>query len=473
MTIRTRLALWYSGLLTLIIIIFSIAVISVSRVTTLQAVDQWLAQVADTVIANIEIETTSAQVDDVSLRSVDNLHTPGLSIQLWHIANSRTGQHHAPVTLFDSEAFNYTSTSLNVTALLATEPQYDIITINNVAERVLTRPIYTDTGIHYGVVQVSTPIQSLTLSNSQLLLIIVISALICIIFSIVLGISLSRHLLKPVNAITHAAATIVDAEDLSTRLDWQGPKDELGELAEVFNHMMARLERLFNVQQRFIGDVSHELRTPLTSILGNLELMSLYGVEQDSMDAIQRETNRMNRMVNNLLLLTRADYGELELEFYPIDLHIIAKSVFDEAVIHAENRQLSIERLEPVEMVANGERLRQLIANLLHNAIKFTNDGGNVSLSVFKEQDAVIIEVRDTGIGVSQDNQKHIFDRFFQADTSRVHRDDTDGAGLGLSIVRWIVDAHQGSIDVQSDINQGTVFRVQLPNRNKAHKIIS
>jgi two-component system, OmpR family, sensor kinase len=469
MTIRTRLALWYSGLLTLLIITFSIAIITMSRVIILQTLDGWLAEIAAAVVTHIEI---NPEMDSVTFHADATLHTPGISFQLWQIANTHTGASMEPLAIYDSEKLisNASAYPLNAAGLHVSEPHFGSIPMNNILERVHTHPVYTAAGVLMGVVQVSTPIQSTLQSNRLLLLITLLAAVLCIGISIGLGIGLSRHLLKPVKAITAAAASIVDAQALSTRLDWQGPQDELGELTAVFNSMMERLEHLFTVQQRFVGDVSHELRTPLTSILGNLELISLYGVEQEALDAIQREAKRMKRMVDDLMLLTRADYGELELEFYSIDLDTIAIAVYEATVERLQDRNLSIimERVEPVSIVGNGERLRQLLANLLHNATKFTGDGGSVALAVYREDSQAIITVRDTGIGISAENQKHIFDRFFQADTARVYRDETDGAGLGLSIVRWIVDAHHGTIEVQSVVNEGTLFRVCLPLEMKA-----
>jgi signal transduction histidine kinase len=340
-------------------------------------------------------------------------------------------------------------------------------TINNVQNRVLVYPLRTESAFksRVGVILVATSIEEIIESNRNLIIITAISATICILVSIALGLWLSSHLLKPIKNIQQAAADVAEAEDLSTRLTWVGPIDELGELTEVFNHMMARLEHLFNVQRRFIGDVSHELRTPLTSILGNLELIQKYGFDQSSLDAIYRETLRMSRMVNDLLLLTRSDYGDLELDFYPIDLEELALTVYEEALNRAQKRNLSIsiKDIEPVQIIGNGERIRQLMSNLLHNAIKFTDDGGKIMFSVYRQGQDAIIEVQDTGIGISEEHIKRVFDRFFQADPSRIHHDESDGAGLGLSIVSWIVTSHNGTIDVKSTLGEGSRFRVRLP----------
>jgi signal transduction histidine kinase len=468
MTIRTRLALWYSGLLTLLIIVFSIAILIISRVTTLQMVDRWLGEVADTIVTYIEIEKDeTAAAELVRFNPVNMARTPGVAFQLWHTMNYQTGEVIAPSVIYDSLSFLGETIPLNPDALTASQTQYMSIATNNVLERVLTRPVYVggDTSRLLGVVQVSTPIQSIVRANRQLLFVILVTAGICIGLSITIGFVLSRHALKPVKILTEAAALRIAQQAHLTPLELQGARDEFGELSVVFNSMMARLEHIINVQKQFINNVSHEFRTPLASILGNIELMNTYGVEQVSIEAIQQDALRMNRMVNDLLLLTRADSGELKLEFYPIDLDAIAVAVFKATVNRTKKRDLSImmDKVQSVTIVGNGERIHQLISNLMHNATKFTPDGGMIVLSVYAQGKEAIIEVRDTGIGISAEDQQQIFDRFFQADESRQHWDDSDGAGLGLSIAQWIVNAHHGGIEVQSELGKGSLFRVRLP----------
>ena len=469
MRIRTKLTLWYSGLLTVIIVIFSIAVIMVSRVTITNTVDRWLANLAESVADEIEVGTdrhgNPSSDGGIAFHSDNILHTPGVSFQVWHIADVVTGEHHKPVPLYDSDIVLSASAPLHADGMVIERPVYGNITLNSIPERVVAWPVYTHHDVLFGIVQVSTPIQFLDSSNEQLIFVTLISALICILVSLRVGSWLADHMLKPVTVITDTAASIVDAEDLSTRLDWQGPNDELGELTTVFNNMLGRLDTLFKVQQRFIRDVSHELRTPLTSILGNLELMQLYGIEKTSIISIQRDAERLHKMVNDLLMLTRADYGEVALDFHTVDLDSIALHVYENMLERTQDRNLSIvmERVEPVEIVASGEHIRHALTNLLHNAIKFTDDGGKITLVVYSENDEAIIEVRDTGIGIASEEQGHIFDRFYQADSSRMHRDDSDGAGLGLSIVQWIVEAHQGKIEVESTLGEGTLIRMRLP----------
>jgi len=239
--------------------------------------------------------------------------------------------------------------------------------------------------------------------------------------------------------------------------------DELGRLTSVFNQMMGRLESLFSVQQRFVADVSHELRTPLTSIQGNLELIRRYGLDEESLIAMESETNRMSRLVNDLLMLARTDYGGVKVELYTTDLDTIVLEMFEQAKVLTKDRDLKIAmpQFEPVRIKGNSDRLRQLMLNLLSNAIKFTPDGGEIHIGLERINNRAVLWVKDTGIGIGDDDLTRIFDRFYQSDPARTHTGE--GFGLGLSISKWIVATHDGEIRVTSQQGEGTTFTVTFP----------
>lgn len=467
MTIRKRLALWYSGLVAIIIIILSLAVITISRVSILNTIDQFLLQSARdisrsvTVVPVGEFGALNAQM---MVRSGDVASSPGLSVQIWQTHDGSLPVE--PDLLYASADSRFLTDGLDPNMIGAAAPSFSSLTLRRIPARVATVPVNDPvSGQQIGVVQVATSIQSVQHANQSFLIVVLVAASISIVVSVMLSLWLSGRVLRPVDKITEAAASVARAEDLSTRLAWDGPRDELGRLANVFNHMMERLEHLFSVQQRFVGDVSHELRTPLTSILGNLELMERYGVDQDSLEAVHREADRMSRMVNDLLLLARADYGEIQIDLDPMELDPIVLDVFEQAHILKKDRDLRIElgRFESAYINGNVDRIRQLLLNLIANAIKFTPDGGAITVSVYTLRGEAVIEVRDTGIGITPDDQKRIFDRFFQADNSRQHRTDEDGAGLGLSIAHWIIQAHRGRVELQSTPGKGTRFLVYFP----------
>lgn len=466
MTIRTRLILWYSGLLTITIVILALVVITVSRVSVLGTIDQVLNQTSAAVMQNIsvvpvgEFGTLRSQV---VFRSDDIFRAPGVSVQVWQTSDDNGPIE--PLLIRASNSLTGANEPLDATALQTDVPVNRSVTLDTVPARVMTAPYFSARRTQMGVVQVATSIHAFEQANDALLIIIFVAASVTILVSMGMGIMMAGRALIPIERVTQAAASIVDAKDLSTRITWHGPNDELGQLIQMFNHMMQRLEHLFGIQQRFVGDVSHEMRTPLTSILGHLEIMQRYGVDQESLEAVHREAGRMTRMVNDLLMLARADNGELQVDLTVVDLDTVVLQVYEQAHILAKGRDLKIalERIEPVRIKGNLDRLKQLLLNLVSNAIKFTPDGGKVSLAVYAQNQQAVLDVTDTGMGINEADLKRIFDRFFQADHSRVHRNEHDGSGLGLSIVRWIVEAHGGKVDVFSRVGEGTLFRVQFP----------
>jgi signal transduction histidine kinase len=284
---------------------------------------------------------------------------------------------------------------------------------------------------------------------------------------------LARAALSPVGAIAKAARRITGG-DLSQRLPVARPKDEIGDLAATFNDVLSRLEgtlvdlkRALARQRRFAADASHELRTPLTSIHSNAQLLEEWGLRDEkigpeSVAAIKRESGRMRGLIEKLLELTRGDEGAA-LHLEPYDLAAVAEEAA-EAARAVANGQVTIEHpssAETVDAVFDTERLRQAISILLDNAVKYTPQGGRVTVRVTEKGDAVAVEVSDTGIGISDDQLPHVFERFYRADEAR----STEGSGLGLAIARQIVEDHGGSMRARSRPGKGSTFTIRVPRR--------
>jgi two-component system OmpR family sensor kinase len=284
---------------------------------------------------------------------------------------------------------------------------------------------------------------------------------------------LARAALSPVGAIAKAARRITGG-DLSQRLPVARPKDEIGDLAATFNDVLSRLEgtlvdlkRALARQRRFAADASHELRTPLTSIHSNAQLLEEWGLRDEkigpeSVAAIKRESGRMRGLIEELLELTRGDEGAA-LHLEPYDLAAVAEEAAGAARAVA-NGQVTIEHPSSegtVDAVFDTERLRQAISILLDNAVKYTPRGGRVTVGVTEEGDAVAVEVSDTGIGISDDQLPHVFERFYRADEAR----STEGSGLGLAIARQIVEDHGGSMRARSRPGKGSTFTIRIPRR--------
>jgi two-component system OmpR family sensor kinase len=439
-------------------------------------VDNSLMQTAGQVIQGarpFSIEQDDGIHTDVAFEPLDIFEASGIYVQIWQTWND--DEPIEPWHAAGSDSLENYHHPLDSNTVTATEPIYSYTMINGIPFRVFTCPIILQGDMVFGTVQVAASLQTVQKSVDRLLLIMTIGGIGSLTFAWLMGMMISRMALRPIQRVTQAAASIADTENLRTRLEWDGPQDEIGDMTTVFNHMLERLEHLFSVQQRFVADVSHELRTPLTAIRGNLDIIKRYGMDNESFEAIESEVARMSRMVNDLLLLARADYGDIKIDLFPVDLDTVISEVYREAKVLAKDRsvQIKIEDFQPVRVNGNTDRLKQLLLNLISNALKFTPDDGKISISLMEHDDRAIIEVRDTGVGIPPEALEHIFDRFYQVDTARTNVGG--GAGLGLAIAKWIVDAHGGSIRAQSEVGKGATFIISIPtfdaqSKMKSHK---
>ena len=464
MTLRSKLILWYSGLLGIILILFGLSLYGVTRWTLINTIDTSLVETADVVLQNSDTyslrEFSGEPEVRVRLPELDLSRAPGVLVQVWQLGSLHelTGQssnlanHHAPLddsVLMQGEAASGQDVFTNVQ-------------LNEGDYRVLTRLfIYQEQPY---ALQAATSLATVNKASRELIIIITVGMGVAMLGSIAMSMGFARRALTPIDRVTQAAARITATDDLKTRLEYDGPMDEIGRMNSVFNQMMNRLENLFHVQQRFVADVSHELRTPLTAIRGNLDLIKRYGSDQDSLEAMESEVERMSRLVSDLLLLARADYGGLKLDLEPLDLDTTVSEVYRDVRVLAQERNLTlrIHDFEPVRIKGDTDRLKQLLLNLISNAIKFTPEGGSITINLRRAFDDAIIEVIDTGIGIAAEDLPRVFDRFYQADPARVRKGE--GSGLGLSIAKWIVEAHGGHIEVTSDMGKGTTFTVFLPH---------
>lgn len=286
------------------------------------------------------------------------------------------------------------------------------------------------------------------------------------------GLLLANQALRPVDRITSAAEQIAKG-DLTERVPMPGSAaakmDEIGRLAATFNHMISRLQAAFERQKQFTSDASHELRTPLAVMRGDMEIALR---RERSPEEYQRvlssnleEIIRLTRLIEDLLMLARADSGRVELRCEPVDLNKLCQQMAEYITPLAQQRDqtLSYEASkEPITINADLQRIKQLLLNLLDNAIKYTPPGGNVTLGVKTEARFAVITVADTGRGIPAEDLPHIFERFFRRSSKTSDR-SASGFGLGLSIVKWIVDSHGGQIETNSQQGQGTTFIVKLP----------
>ncbi|MBC7870360.1 MAG: HAMP domain-containing histidine kinase [Chitinophagaceae bacterium] len=462
MTIRKRLTLWYAALLTIIIIFFGTITFGVMRILMIDSIDSTLEETANLISTNSRLHYIPAVGApprvDIHLASLELFRASGVYVQAWEIVDGE------PVLDSSSENVASYNIPLDSTELGRERPVFSNVRIEGTDLRVLTVPIIqASSGRLVGNIQVAGSLATVNKATETLLFVMIISCILASVGAALLSMWFSHRALAPIEQITQAASKIAVADDLRTRLVWNGPKDELGRLVDVFNHMMTRIEHLFKVQQRFVADISHELRTPLTAIRGNLDIIKRYGLDEDSVNAIESEAQRMSRLVNDLLMLARADYGGMTIDLMPVDMDTIVMESFMKGKGLAQGRDLTIRlaHFEPVRVNGNADRINQLILNLVGNAIKFTPDGGEIIIGLRRQADNAVLWVQDTGIGMPPEVVEHIFERFYQIDPSRAHAGSS--FGLGLPIAKWITEAHHGTIKAISEPDKGTLFTVHIP----------
>jgi two-component system OmpR family sensor kinase len=277
--------------------------------------------------------------------------------------------------------------------------------------------------------------------------------------------AVAGRVLRPVTTMTQTARAIAASRGFSRRLEEPAREDELGRLARTFNEMLASLEEAYRSQQRFVADAAHELRAPLTAIQGNVELMKRVpnmpaGERAEALASVDSESRRLSRIVGELLTLARADAGQ-KLVRRPVEFDRVLLEAVTEVRSMLNQHRLEIEDVEPLVVDGDPDRLKQMILNLLDNSIKYTAAGGSILVSLRRIGGEAVLAVRDSGVGIPAEDLPRIFERFYRADPARSR--DPGGSGLGLSIVAWIVDQHEGDINVESELGQGTTVTVRLP----------
>lgn len=280
------------------------------------------------------------------------------------------------------------------------------------------------------------------------------------------GYVLSGMMLRPVRDITQAASEI-SATNLSRRLNYQGPRDELWDLAHTFDSMIGRLEHSFERQRQFVQDASHELRTPLAAIRTNIEVAEMdpdatAAEYRELLTTIKTQTERLTRLSEDLLLLTNDDGATVEKE--PVDLGDLALDVIRQLGPLAANRGVSLVPVVagPTEVETSPDLIYRCVLNLVDNAIKYSGEGSTVTVSVRSAPGEGVVQVSDNGVGIAPEDLERVFDRFYRTDKGRSRREG--GTGLGLAIVKQLVEALGGSVAAESEPGRGTTFTISLPS---------
>ncbi len=300
--------------------------------------------------------------------------------------------------------------------------------------------------------------------------------LISIVISAAAGYYMAKRALEPINEITSTARGVA-AGDLSRRLKSKSQDKEIQILVRVLNKMFADLEASFQAQKRFTADASHELRLPLTILKGEIEVALRHprtDVEYQQILHQQLGTiDRIQRIVNDLLTLARAEAGQLEIVQTPVDLSLLLQEVGQQHLILFDSQHVGLDMQieDELEIMGEASQIERTVMNLLSNAFKHAPEHSSIHLTAHAKGDSAIVCIRDEGPGIAAEQQQRLFDRFFRADDARC-RKDGEGAGLGLAICKRIVDAHGGDIWVESTAGEGSAFFIRLPlsNANSGHK---
>jgi signal transduction histidine kinase len=434
-----------------ILFIFGAAIFVLINVILLNQVDTMLARVVRDITEVTRVNAVG-RLNIISLPPLDM--ASNAYVQVWRNDGKLVSTSPSIETL---------SEPLDSYALRSGETMYHDSWLGKAHLRVLTVPL--NIGTHtIGSLQVGTSLAVVDATRKTLLSTMVIIAVVAVVMVALGSWMLLGRAFSPLEIITDAVDQLNHADDLSRRIPYRGAaENEIGNLVESVNQTLERLESLFTSQQRFLADVSHELRTPLTVIKGNVDLMRrMKEADEESLTSIDQEAGRLTRLVGGLLMLAQAESGKLALNFAPIELDLLLTEVFTEMQILARNKvNVHLNDIDQVVIKGDRDRLKQVLLNLVANAIQYTPVGGDVFLSLAKVGEQARIIVRDTGPGIPSEDLPHIFDRFYRAEKSRT-RSQGSGFGLGLSIAHWIVEHHGGQIKVESKEGKGTTFAICL-----------
>ncbi len=462
MPIRIRLTFWYTGLLGLILITLSLMLFWVVKYSLEFQVDQTLADRAQQV-------GTALEAQRVLVSMTGKLYVPELEVLLNVFSSPAIfiqvvdTQGNVLVASANLGGVRFPATDEVLTSNLNLQSTYTTIIFGETPYRIYSAPLSIENQV-VGAVQVGQSIAFIEGTMRQISLILTGGTLLGLFVAVLMGLFISWKALVPIERINKGVTQIFRGQDLKKRLPTNKPNDEVNQLIVTINGMLERLDNFFQAQVRLSADVSHELRTPLTAIRGNIDLLRRGAASDpdelnEALFVIDGELDRMSRIVADLLLLSQADAG-LSLRVGTVELDTIVLDVYRQARLMAQGLNVVLGHEDQAVIKGDADRLKQLLINLVTNAIKHTPPGGTVTLSLYRDRDWIQIKVSDTGHGITPTALPHIFERFYQGEHNR-----EKGTGLGLSIAQWIANAHGGQITVTSELNQGSEFTLWLPTR--------
>ena len=466
-----RLVTWYAGVLTLVFILLGALTIILLRdyleSNVLDTQARRARQIADTLVA------AASRTGDVAMaREVEELYAPEANERFIRITRGDGHVVYASGPPHDGSFDPASVPALALTHPALTPPGQTRPDASPRKESSLKGSVLIAAQTYVGadnsryVVEVGISTARTEETVRQVLLMLAIGLPIAVCVAVAGGFVLVRRALKPVDNLSQKAAAITQ-HSLSERLPVVRTGDELERLSVSLNLMISRLEDAISSSKQFVADASHELRTPLAVLRGELENLAqdaqLKPQTRETLGSSLEEVDRLAEIVEGLLALSRLDTGEARAEWVRFDLAALVATTADQMSLLAEDKHITVvcDSSERVMIEGDQARLKQVVVNLLDNAIKYTPNGGRIKLKITQEEGNAVLDVADDGIGIPPEALPHVFKRFFRVDGSRSR--DQGGAGLGLSIVKSICDAHGARVEVSSTPGQGSRFRIRQP----------
>ncbi|SDF82945.1 Signal transduction histidine kinase [Fontibacillus panacisegetis] len=477
MSIRIRLTAWYTGILAVTLILFSASIYGFVRYNTYQEVKNRLEDQANRIISSQGFSITQGLDLTLNPKQAERLEYVQLYAQIHNYVNGFT--RYSQNMLDQQMEFPIPDPQT-----IPEQIVFQNVTLEDNSFLMCQVPVYLNNNL-IAILQLAAYTGAEDRLMERMKSVLIFGFFITIVIASTLGLFLARKSMTPIEKVIQAANGIQTGNDLSVRIDYDGPNDEIGQLIGTVNGMLSRTEGFYNelddaykAQRRFVSDASHELRTPLTTIRGNVDLLkkiwsdgdaghlhldedSLKKFSIEAVDDIAGESQRMSRLVNDLLSLARADAGHT-LSKEPLALSTLIEEVVRRAQFlprQVDWVQGDLDAVQDASVLGSKDYLQQMLFIFIENAFKYTSEG-SVMMDAVRSGDQVGIRIVDTGIGMDRSEVPLIFERFYRADPSR---GVTQGTGLGLSIAQWIIDEHDGSVEVMTKLGVGTTFIIWLP----------
>lgn len=453
LSIKQKVTLWYACMLVLIVLLLFGFIFSISRSLLQRESDSRLEELVLDFADEIDFENGVYELDD-DVRFYEN----GVIFSIYDeqgrlIAGSVPTGFPADTTL---KAFSFQTFSASGNAW----------------------SVY-DAALPYGEDQILwirgiLPSETLFSVERTLFFVLLVACPLLIAVALLVGYSITRRAFLPIEEIRRTAETIGAGGDLSARIPTERTQGEIRQLAETFNEMFGRLETSFEHERQFTSDASHELRTPVAVITSQAEYSLLPDAtpeeQHEGLEVILEQARKMSALISQLLMLARADNGTQQLTMAPVDLSLLASMTAEQCREAAARRQIRLDCEIAPGIMTEGDQasLVRVFLNLLENAIQYGRPGGFVKLTLAVQNDFAVCSIADDGIGIARENLERIWQRFYRVDPSR--NPGGSNTGLGLSLVKWIIEAHHGTIEAESGLGKGSCFTFRLPLQPPAKK---